>query len=80
VVIGVAVRDDDRTQLTYRHLKHVEVASHRIRREPGVVEHSPPVTPVLDRDQRRETVLGNQLLSRAEIPRLIASHALLVGH
>jgi hypothetical protein len=80
MMIGVAVRDDDRTQLTQRHLKHVEVAGHCVRGETRVVEHSAPVAVLLDADQRGETMLSNQLLSRAEVPRLVASHALLAGH
>ena len=67
-------------KLTHRHLKHVEVAGHRVRREAGVVEHSAPVAVPLDADQRGETMLSNQLLRRAEVPRLVASHALLAGH
>ena len=80
VMIGVAVRDDDRTQVTHWHLKHVEVAGHGVRREAGVVEHCAPVAAPLDTDQRGETMLSNQLLSRAEVPRLVANHVLLAGH
>ena len=65
-MIGVAMRDDDRTQLTHRHLKHSEVARHRVRRETGVVEHRALVAVPLDADQRGETMLSNQLLSRAK--------------
>ena len=79
-MVSVAVRDDDRTQITQRDLKHVEVASHRMRREAGVVEHSAPVAVPLDTDQRRETMLCHQLLSRTKVPRLVASHTLLAGH
>src|SRR5437764_2320597 len=79
-MIGVPMRDDNRTQVTHRHLKHVEVAGHGVRREAGVVEHAAPVAAPLDADQRGETMLSNQLLSRAEVPRLVANHALLAGH
>jgi hypothetical protein len=51
-----------------------------VRCEAGVVEHSAPVAVSLDADQRGETMLSNQLLRRAEVPRLVASHALLTGH
>jgi hypothetical protein len=80
MVIGVAMRDDDRAQVTHWHLEHVEVASHGVRREARVVEHGAPVAVPLDADQRGETMLSNQLLSRAEVPRLVANHALLAGH
>ena len=31
VVVGMAMRDDDRAQVAHRHLEHVEVARHRMR-------------------------------------------------
>src|SRR5947209_3887460 len=80
VMIGVTVRDDDRTQVTHGDLKHVEVAGHGVRREASVVEHGALLAAPLDADQRGETMLSNQLLSRAEVPRLVANHALLAGH
>src|SRR5207248_9313294 len=80
VMSGVTVRDDDRAQVTHRDLKHVEVAGHGVRREASVVEHGAPLAAPLDADQRREAMLSNQLLSRAEVPRLVANHTLLAGH
>lgn len=67
MVIGVPVRDDDRAQVTHRHLKHVEVASHGVRGEAGVVQNGSPVTVTLDGDQRAEAVLRDELLRRAEV-------------
>ena len=80
VVVGMAMRDDDRAQVAHRHLEHVEVARHRIGREPSVVEHSMTITVALEGDHGREAVLGDQLLRRSEVPRPIANHALLARH
>ena len=72
-MVGVPVRDDDRAQLAYRHLEHVEVAGDGVRCQAGVVEHGLPVAVPLEGDQGREPVLGNQLVGRTEVGRLVAS-------
>lgn len=59
MVIGMAVRNDDRPQVIHRYLKHVEVASHSVLREPGVVEHGAPIAVPLDADQGGKTMLSN---------------------
>jgi hypothetical protein len=76
----MAVRDNDRAQVAHRHLKHVEVASHRMGRKTSVVQHSMTITVALKGDHGRKAVLSDQLLRRSEVPRLVANDALLARH
>jgi hypothetical protein len=80
VVIGVTVRDDDGAQILDGDAEHVEVPREPIGRQPGVVKSraAPPIA--LHRDQRREAVLGNQLLAVREVVRDIPVNILRPGH
>jgi hypothetical protein len=67
VVIRVAVRDHDRAQVLHANLEHVEIAGQAVGRQSRVVEDAAPTPVVLDRDQRREPVLRNELAATAEV-------------
>jgi hypothetical protein len=67
VVIGVAVRDHDRAQILHRNLEHVEIAGQTVGGQSSVVQDAAPVPLALDRDQRREAVLRDELAAVAEV-------------
>ena len=75
----MAMRDDDRAQLTDRHLEHVEVARHGMGRKTSVVEHSMTITVALKGDDE-PAVLSDQLPRRAEVLPPVANHVLLARH
>ena len=61
MVIGVAVGDHERTEISHADIEHVEVAGQAVGCKAGVIQRGAPLTFALDGDQRRESVLGDQL-------------------
>ena len=63
VMIGVAVRDNDRAQVLDRDAEQVEVSAETIGRQPPVVEDRASLPVGLDGDEGRESMLGDELLT-----------------
>jgi hypothetical protein len=59
-VVEVAVTEHDRLEVVEAHSEPVGVDEHSCRREPGVEQQRAGVSEPLDRDQRGESVLGDE--------------------
>jgi len=57
----------DRAQILHRNLEHVEIAGQTVGGQSRVVQDAAPVPLALDRDQRREAVLRDELAAVAEV-------------
>ena len=80
VVIGMTVGDHDRAQVPDGNAEHVEVAAEAVGRQPGVVEERAAPAAGLDREQRREPVLGHELPAIGEVVRQVALDVLRPCH
>src|SRR5205085_7733291 len=73
VMVGVAVRNDKRTQLPDRNLQNVQIASKSGRRQTAVVQDRPQSALRLDCDQRGKAMFCDQLVATAEVARKVSA-------
>ena len=80
VMVCVPVGDDQRAQVSDRNLQDIQIAAKRRRRQAAVIEDRTPATVRLDRDQRREPMLCDELVTVAPVGSEVPAHALRPGH